>query len=253
VLCRRSEALGDERINPEALYVQLGRLIEAMPNLHEPLPLPRSTQEWLGRVGALIEASGDTVDIREFNTYASSVGTPLMQLSSAQNLTVVVYRALAKAELNAPAAVQGMFVPAGSAFDAMAAVAKVLGKASSDVLMVDPYLDEKALTDFAVLAPEKVQLRLLADTQAVRPTLRPAATRWIEQYGLTRPLTVRLAPARTLHDRLIAVDGATVWSLTQSLNAFAARSPASIVRVDDQTAGLKLRAFEEIWAKAIAI
>ena len=30
-------------INPEALYVQLGRLVEAMPNLLEPLPFPPNT------------------------------------------------------------------------------------------------------------------------------------------------------------------------------------------------------------------
>jgi hypothetical protein len=84
----------------------------------------------------------------------------------------------------------------------------------------------------------------------VKPTLRPAATRWVAQYGLNRPLQVKLAPARTLHDRLIAVDDSTVWVLTQSLNAFATRSPASIVRVDDQTAALKIAAYADVWPKA---
>jgi hypothetical protein len=55
-------------LDPEALYVQLGRLVEAMPNLLESLPLPRSTQEWLGRVGALIAASDDVIDQAEFQT-----------------------------------------------------------------------------------------------------------------------------------------------------------------------------------------
>jgi hypothetical protein len=125
-----------------------------MPNLFE-LPLPRSTQEWLGGVGALIAASGDAADIAAFNTFASGLATPMMQPSSAQNLTIVVYRALAKAELNAPAAVQGMFVPAGNPFDAMMAVGKVLGNARHDILIVDPYLDEKALKDFAVSRARK--------------------------------------------------------------------------------------------------
>jgi hypothetical protein len=224
-----------------------------MPDLNDHLPLPRSTYEWLGRVGALIHASGEVIDIAEFNTYASSLNTPVMHFSSAQNLRVVIYRALAKAELNAPAAVQGMFLPAGSAFDAMAAVAKVLGEAGPDVLIVDPYLDEKVLTDFAVVAPEAVPLRLLADAEAVKPSLSPAATRWITQYGSKRPLTVKLAPARTLHDRLIDVDRTTVWVLTQSFNALATRAPASIVRVDDQTAKLKIGAYEAIWANAALV
>mgnify|MGYP001290746529 CR=1 FL=1 len=58
------------------------------------------------------------------------------------------------------------------------------------------------------------------------------------------------ALARTLHDRLIAVDDSIVWVLTQSLNAFATRSPASIVRVDDQTAALKIAAYADVWPKA---
>jgi hypothetical protein len=237
-------------ISPEALYVQLGRLVEAMPNLREHLPLRRDTQEWLGRIGALIAASGEVIDIAEFNTYAACLSKDTMQLSAAQDLAIVVYRALAKAELKAPISVQGSFIPAGNSFDAMAAVGKVLGQATRDVLIADPYLDEKGLTDFALLAPIQVRVRLLADHQGVKPTLRPATARWVEQYAQSRPLEVRLNPARTLHDRLIVVDELTAWVLTQSLNAFAARSPASIVRVDDDTAALKIAAYRDIWETA---
>jgi len=53
-----------------------------------------------------------------------------------------------------------------------------------------------------------------------------------------------------LHDRLIVVDGKIVWTLTQSLNAFAARSPASLVRVDPETAALKVAAYEQLWKNA---
>jgi hypothetical protein len=166
---------------------------------------------------------------------------------------VGVYRALAKAELKAPAAVQGSFIPAGNAFDAFSAIAKVVGNAQQNVLIVDPYLDEKALTDFTILVPEKIQVRLLSDQLTVRPTLRPAAGRWVAQYGVSRQLAVKLAAPRTLHDRLIAVDDATVYVLTQSLNAFAARSPASIVRVDDETAKLKVAAYQAIWVTASPI
>ena len=75
--------------------------------------------------------------------------------------------------------VQGSFIPAGNAFDAMIAVGRVLQSAASDILIVDPYMDEKVLTDFTVLAPESCFIRLLADAQHVKATLRPAATRWI--------------------------------------------------------------------------
>jgi hypothetical protein len=49
---------------------------------------------------------------------------------------------------------QGSFIAAGSTFDAFVAVGKALSEAKTNVLMVDPYADEKALTDYALLAPD---------------------------------------------------------------------------------------------------
>jgi hypothetical protein len=135
----------------------------------------------------------------------------------------------------------------------LTAVGKVLGPAKKSALIIDPYMDEKALTDFGALTSEGVEMRLMSDGQTHRPTLKPASERWINQYGAKRPLEVRLAANRALHDRLIIIDAAVVWILTQSLNAFAARAPASIVKVDDETARLKIDAYETIWRNSPAI
>ncbi len=132
----------------------------------------------------------------------------------------------------------------------MAAVAKVLNTAARDVLIIDPYMDEKVLTDFAVLAPETVSVRLLGDDKtSIKATLKPAKERWSAQFK-SRPLEVRLAAPRALHDRLIIVDD-VVWLITQSLKDFANRSPASIVRIDDKDlSNLKVSAYGDIWRSA---
>jgi hypothetical protein len=150
----------------------------------------------------------------------------------------------------APASVSGTFIPAGNEFDAMAAIAKVAERATSDLLVVDPYMDAKALTDFAPLAREGVRIRLLSDQHSHKPTLAPASERWRSQYKSTRPLEVRLTVPRTLHDRILITDGADVFVLTQSLNAIASRSPASIVRADAESAALKVAAYGGIWNAA---
>lgn len=165
----------------------------------------------------------------------------------------VLYRSLARAEINAPSTAQGAFIPAGNAFDAMSAVGKALAPARRDVLIIDPYMDQKALTDFAVLIPVGVGIRLLADQKHYKPSLAPAVQRWAAQHQTQRPLEARLTPERTLHDRLIIVDDETVWVLTQSLNAFAARSPASIVRSDGDAASLKVDAYRDLWNAATVI
>lgn len=146
----------------------------------------------------------------------------------------------AEAGLKASASARGAFIPMGNAFDAMTAIGKVLTGAKHDLLIVDPYMDEKALTDFGLLAPESVFVRLLADEHNHKPTLQPAVDRWKKQYGQKRPLAARLDKTRRLHDRLIFVDRADVWILTQSLKDFAARSPASMVRTDSDAAALKV-------------
>jgi hypothetical protein len=239
-------------IDPQALYVQLGRLIEEMPDLKASGLLPERAVPWLARAEALPSASGDLVDQMDLRMALQQRGQ--YPEWAAQQVALVLHRALAKAELSAPIAQRGAFIPAGSPFDAIRSFSKILGELKRDVLIIDPYLDEKALTDFAPLAPEAVSLRLLADERDYKPALRPAAERWTKQYGSTRPLEVRLAASRSLHDRLIIADGHEVWTLTQSLNAFASRSPASIVRVmDDATVRRKIDAYHDMWATAAVL
>jgi hypothetical protein len=234
--------------NPELVYLQLGQLVETMPDLTQQ-PLPPEAFQWLGRAHSLVHLAGDPADAASFKVYMDTLAMhpPMV----AHQIASVLHRALARAERAAPAHSQGGFIPAGNAFDALTAVGKVLGTAKRDVLIVDPYMDEKALTDFALLAPEGIPIRLLADRKAHKATLVPAHQRWSAQFGARRPIDVRCAPSGQLHDRVIFLDGVTVWLLSQSLNAFALRSPATITRVFDvNTAELKITAYERIWSAA---
>lgn len=241
-------------LDPQALYVQLGRIIETMPMLRAPSRTP-AMKQWLGRASALVEASGNGVDTGLFTIAAVNVlsHTVMVNARAADEIETILYRSLARAELNAPTSAQGAFIPTGGGFDALAALAKIMGAAKSSLLLVDPYMDEKLLTDFAAVAGEGVFLQLLADQQSVKPALKPAAARWMAQHGQLRPIEARLAAARSLHDRLIVVDQSEAWVLTQSFNAIAARSPASIVRSDTETAALKIAYYENVWAASPAL
>jgi hypothetical protein len=112
-------------------------------------------------------------------------------------------------------------------------------------MIVAPYLDETALTEFGVAVEDGVTLRLLSDEAACKATFAPAAKKWVAPYGAERPIEARVSAPKTLHDRAIFVDGDKAWTLTQSLKDFAKRSPAEIVRAND-TASLKVDACELI-------
>lgn len=241
-------------LNAESLYRQLGRLLEEMPTEWNGGggTLTDEGHRWIGRADALIHQVDDVRNSIEFRTGAAQCSSLLTRQNGLEQVKRVLYRVLAAAELKSPPAARGAFIPVGSAFDAFAAVSKILQAAKRDVLIVDPYMDEAALTEFGQAMPAGVGLRLLADQKDHKPTLAPAAQKWVAQYGAGRPLAVRLAPPRTLHDRAIFIDGTGAWTLTQSLKDFAKRSPAEIIRADD-TAALKIDAYEGVWSTASVV
>jgi hypothetical protein len=241
-----------DKLTPEALYLQLGRLIAEMPDLSVPGPISDETNRWLGRAAALVEKAGIGVDHLQFQVAAQNLDG-VIRARNAQTIKSLVFTALARAELAAPASVQGAFIPAGGEFDAFVAFGKVLATATADLLIVDPYADEKALTDFAIQARAGVTIRVLADQARHKPSLKPAADRWRKQFAAERPLELRLAAPKSLHDRLIFADRQNVWTFGQSLNAIAARAHTSINRVDPETAAMKVVAFEAIWAEAASL
>lgn len=242
----------------QALYTNLGRLIECMPDLISTTQEAK-TLKWLGDAYAVVNASKDLLAASELkiaiNSLTTNAGFGVIAQSRAEEairaIHTILYRALSVAELAAPIASQGNFIPVGNAFDVIAAISKLLANAKNCVMFIDPYMDDKALTEFAVLLPEKVAVKLLTDSAGQKPSLEPAVRKWIVQYDKIRPLEARYTPARTLHDRLIIVDDSEVWVLTQSLNAFATRSPASIVRFNEPK--LKIDAYNAIWQSSTAI
>ena len=235
----------------ENLYRQLGRLIEVVPDLTAQGPITQELNLWLARAYALVESVGNVADMVNLKTHISRLNTAARN-QAAQEIHAIIYRALAVAELQSPAGASGTFIPVGNSFDAFSAISKLLQSAKKDVLILDPYMDETTLTEFATALPENINLRLMADENDHKPPLIPAAAKWSQQYNAKRPLALRLAPARSLHDRAIFIDGTTAYTLTQSLKDIAKRSPAEIIRADD-TATLKIAAYELIWQKAKVI
>lgn len=238
-----------------ALYMQLGRHLEqgtGFLHLHDVDGYDdlwsADAQRWFARGYALVGQVGNVMDEAAYRNAMDNLRMTSWK-SQLRLIQTILYRALAYSEARAPAALVGTFVPVGASFDAFAALGKVFGAANSDVFIVDPYLDEVVLTDFAMSVPAGVSVRLMADEATVKPSLAPAVQRWTLQHGNARPLAARLAPQKTLHDRAIFVDGKVAWTLTQSLKDFAKRSPAEIVRVDD-TAALKITAYELVWSAA---
>ena len=238
----------------ERLHMELGYLLMCLPDLSTPTNRASAeTHRWLAKTYAIVDAAGKVQDAIEVRSCMDSIGRGLEIEAAKRSLLASAWRTLAILELKAPATAQGMFIGGGQSFDAMKAFGAAVKGASTDVLIIDPYMDEKALTDFAVLIPEKISVRLLAESGKSKPSLQPAVTNWTAQFQGNRPLECRLALAKSLHDRLIIVNKTEVWLISQSLNALAARSPAVIMKLDADTAALKQMAYDQIWQAAGSI
>ena len=120
----------------EALYRQIGRLLETAPDFSGYGPLSKDQLTWLGRAHALVSTSGDIIAKAEFDLASKNVQGALRQ-EAIQQIVLTLYKVLGAAELKAPAGVKGAFIPVGNSFDAFAALAKVLQTATKDILIVD--------------------------------------------------------------------------------------------------------------------
>jgi hypothetical protein len=256
---KKSRSMSDHRLikdieppNYEALYHRLVRLREELP-WHD-LRTPKGTG-WLGRAVALVEAVWCTAELATLRGDIRCLTSPLFNAPNAlvdtvpHAIAVTIDTVIAKVELKLPADAQSAFIPAGGVLDAFQAVAKAVETAESDVLFIDPWADEVLVRDFVCLVPEHVQIRMMDDASKPQPSLKPAAERWIAQYP-TRPLQVRRAPARALHDRLIVTDGKAAYTMGQSFNHLVKRSPSYLQRMNQEAGALKISAYEAIWASA---
>ncbi len=235
------------------LYARLKQLVETMPQLQGGFTQPPETLLWLGRAHAAVNEVNlnHGMDSSKFAHAMDNLGkaAPLGKIAS-NEIPAILYRALAAAERNAPVGASSGFIAVGNSFDALTIIGKVLAAAETDVLLVDPYLDANALSEFATQMREGVQVRLLADERDVKPGFPPAVAAWIRQWDSRRPLQARLSPPKSIHDRFIQIDRSEIWLLSQSLNAFAARAPATVNKADPDVTARKMPAYEDLWGAA---
>jgi hypothetical protein len=204
------------------------------------------TFSWLGRVSALIETTDGFADSAALGLAMRHLESELTRQAGTTQIKLILFRALARAEMKSPVDARGAFVAAGNSFDALAAIGRILSAATEPMMIIDPYLNETVLIDFAQMLPEGIELRLLGGPRGNDGSLQPALARWKIQFGNRRPIEARVAPAGALHDRAIISDSAA-WSLSQSVKDFAKRSPAMILKVDPELQAMKQAAYAAIW------
>jgi len=244
-----SELNAKKQRDPALWYSEVGGLIATAPDLST-TPLSDSALIWLGKVNALLEEMGQHMLAYDFKrALEDPAGTRLHKPAiHAEKMRTALYLALGIAERKAPLSSKGAFIPVGAAHDALIAISPVLNESAKDILIIDPYLSQVVLNDFALSINEGVTLRLLSGKRNTNPDLEPALRAWRQQHT-PRPVDVRLADQVLLHDRLIIPDG-TAWSLSKSFDGLAKNSPATLQPFDHEIGRAKTAYYESIWSDA---
>jgi hypothetical protein len=97
-------------------------------------PVPANVNSWFAEAILLVEQLEEVTDFVTIRSVADRLGTVRSMETDEQSVAAIMYRALKRAEMLAPAGIQGNYIPAGQTFDAFAAVGKVLSRAKSHVL-----------------------------------------------------------------------------------------------------------------------
>jgi hypothetical protein len=233
----------------EELYSHFKAVALSQPDLSRYLEFRSECDQWLARAFALVELEGDPYRVVGFRNILNrfNVATLADKKSEIQIISSMILQCLAKLELSVAPDAQGSFIHVGQSLDAYKALTQIFARAKQSLLIVDPYMDGSLVTDFLIGVDSNVSILLLSDKSTYKPDLIVASKKWRTQFQGSRPIELKLADDRTLHDRLIVVDNSVVWTVTQSFKDFAKRSPASVLKVDEDTAALKIQAYETVW------
>jgi len=138
--------------------------------------------------------------------------------------------------------IQSVFEP-GQEYELYRTVKTILGFATNEIFIVDPYINAEMFEVYADSIPRTVLFRLLSNSANVPP----AALSLAQKYAAGRNLQFR--GSSSIHDRVLFADN-RVWVCGQSLKDAAKKKPTYIVELDEPT---MRRIYEDVWGTAAPV
>lgn len=241
--------MGAPSIPPEQLRALLEAAIREAPAFPSEESVSEEELRWLARAETLVEAGGTMAEQVEFRTARQALGS---YSHNPNGLMSPLLNCYYRAELRAPPAAQGRFIPPGDTWGGYAALVNLVSRECDQLFIVDPYLDATLFTEVLPHAKARRAARCLTVKGASHAALQAAALKWSQEGAASVPVELRYAPKQALHDRLVFVDG-EAWDVSQSLKDLARRSPASLARSDIEMGKLKLAHYNELWEQSAKV
>lgn len=232
-------------MEPPILLAQLRALMERAPDLARYSPLSREHQIWLGQAHALV-SRWNSLEAISLKSASDFLSMELVRDNNIGKIFGILHRAIADLEIQVPTETEVSF-GAGDVYDFFKALNKVVSSAEASLFIVDPYLDETVFDHYLSARKPEVNVRLMLNHKA--ESILPAATKYVAQHGQI----LEIRKSKSLHDRVVFVDGYVCWVIGQSVKDAAKAKPTYLVQLPPDVVPAKLENYEQIWASANAL
>jgi hypothetical protein len=227
------------------LLAELRGLSANIPSFEDYSPISIPHAEWVGKAHALVQrwSSSDALAVQ---ASADLMSSSLLRDSSLAKIVNTIHRAIADLEIRVGSSRGGAFGP-GAVYDMLRALRELLASASTDVLIVDPYMDAEIFDAYISAVADSVAVKLLLARSA--NSVRPAMNAYSKQHA-TR---LEARSSTTLHDRVVFIDRRSSYVLGQSIKDAAKNKPTYLAPLAPDVSRLKLLMYESIWSQASAL
>jgi hypothetical protein len=212
----------------------------------DPHGLTPDDYQWLGRTVALLGLWSRTKSLSARVAAQGLHPSPMFQ-SNVGTIQLTIHEAIADLMLRLQHNPGGAFA-AGSVFDFFRELRNVVGLATRDLLVIDPYLNDEIFTYLSV-APAGVSLRLMMTEPRLVPIVKTSQAKFQQQYQRQ----VESRATASIHDRVVFIDGRTCYILGASIKDAAQKKPTYLAPLAADLVPDKLTAYEAIWQSAVPI
>jgi hypothetical protein len=245
----RAQLEGPDPIEKHVLLLKLVDLFDHVPDFSgQGLMEARSPQRWwLSSVGALLDRYDSISFGAKFETTLTMMTAfPADRAKYINEIQGQVADAIARIklqlELDGRAEIGTAYEP-GDIYRYFADLKKIIGTATRDVMIIDPYFDGAAFDAYLSEIPKGVSIRILTDRYA--KDVFVYAKKHAAQFGTATDIK----RSDDLHDRLVIVDQDACWISGSSIKD-AGKKATYLIPVVPEIAEAKRKIYAGIWAAA---
>lgn len=235
-------------IHKQIILVKLDDLRGNVPDFPESGPIAGDSpqRQWLSQAGALLKK----VDPVRYGWNFDQSVNGVLGMSRAWGINGIkgqILDAIEALKLDLDLEGRGDFgnvYGAGQVYEFFRDLKAIVGAASKEALLVDPYFNGQAFDDYlSTMRPGKT-IKILAERYV--DDVQRFAARHAQQYGTN----IEIRRSSELHDRLVIVDNSDCWVVGASIKDAAVRSSTYLFPLQPVLANAKRDIYSEVWDRA---